>query len=115
SSQEFIFFIKGSLMKIWIPIAGLLLVAVGVCVVMAQSSAPKVNNVREFMRAKLEHSQKVLEGLATEDFDLIAKNAQSMSLLSQATNWQVLQTPEYSRQSKDFQHSAEALRDAAKK
>ncbi len=73
------------------------------------------NNVRDFMRAKLSHSQKVLEGLAIEDFDEIAKNSQAMSLLSQATNWQVLQTPEYLDQSKDFRRAADSLTDAAKK
>lgn len=79
------------------------------------SQQTRPNAVKEFMRAKLDHSQKVLEGLAVEDFDMIAKNSQAMSLLSQASNWQVLETPEYLRQSKDFQHTAEAVRDAAKK
>jgi cytochrome c556 len=67
------------------------------------------------MRAKLSHSQKVLEGLTTEDFDMIAQNAQAMSLLSQATNWQVLQTPEYLDQSREFRRAADAVTEAAKK
>ena len=78
-----------------------------------QSEEP--NKVRDFMRVKLSHSEKVLEGLTIEDFDLIAKNAQAMSLLSQATNWQVLQTAEYLEQSRDFRHTADALTEAAKK
>ena len=73
------------------------------------------NDVRDFMRAKLAHSQKVLEGLTTEDFDMIAKNSQAMSLLAQASNWQVLQTPEYLEQSRDFRRAADTLTDAAKK
>ena len=32
-------------------------------------------NLSEFMRVKLKHSQFVLEGLTTEDFDMIAKNS----------------------------------------
>ena len=80
---------------------------------LGQSEPP--NNVRDFMRAKLANSQKVLEGLATEDFDMIAKNAQAMSLLSQATNWQVLQTQEYLQQSQDFRRTADALTEAARK
>jgi cytochrome c556 len=76
---------------------------------------PVVNAVKEFMRAKLTHSQKVLEGLALEDFDLIAKNSQAMSLLSKDSTWQVLQTSEYLRQSQDFQRVADELSDAAKK
>ncbi len=90
----------------------------GLCVVLVvsvQSAEPQANNVREFMRAKLTNSQKVLEGLSLEDFDLIAKNSQAMSLLSQAANWQVLQTPEYLQHSQDFRRAADAVTEAAKK
>ena len=37
--------------------------------------AQESDKVAIFMKAKLEHSQKVLEGLTLEDFDKIAKNA----------------------------------------
>jgi hypothetical protein len=74
----------------------------------------KTDNVGVFMRAKLKHAQKVIEGLATEDYDMIAKGAQEMSLLSQATTWQVLQTPEYNQHSLEFRRSADALTEAAK-
>jgi len=73
------------------------------------------NKVREFMRRKLTHSQKVLEGLVTEDFDAIAQHAQELSLLSQAANWQVLQTPDYLDHSTEFRRAADRLRDAARK
>ena len=74
----------------------------------------KPDQVEVFMRAKLKHAQKVLEGLATEDYDIIAKGAQEMSLLSHATTWQVLQTPEYNQHSLEFRRSTEALSEAAK-
>ena len=67
------------------------------------------------MRRKLPHSQKVLEGLATEDFEMIAKHAQELSLLSQATTWQVLQTPDYLDHSTEFRHAADRLTEAARK
>jgi hypothetical protein len=70
-------------------------------------------DVRDFMRAKLSHSQSVLDGLAREDYGVIANHAQKLSLLSQAANWQVLQTPEYLRHSTDFRKSAEMLLKAA--
>ena len=101
-------------MKIWIGILLLGLAIIGLWVAKCRS-APKPNDVHEFMRLKLENSQKVLEGLAVEDFDLIAKNAQALDLMSKATNWQVLQTEQYVRLSQDFQRTAEAVRDAAKK
>ena len=75
----------------------------------------KTDNLDKFMRAKLIHSQKVLEGLATEDFFLIAKHSQKMSLLSQAAAWQVLQTPEYRQHSIEFRRSCDTITEAAKK
>ena len=75
---------------------------------------PKVNDVHDFMRVKLDDAKKVLEGLTVEDFDMIVKNAQEMSLLSEDTAWQVLQTLEYSQRSAEFRRTANRLRDAAK-
>lgn len=72
-------------------------------------------NVKIFMQAKLVHAQKVLEGLTTDDFDLVAQNSQKMSLLSLASTWQVLQTPEYVRRSTEFRHAVDALTKAAEK
>ncbi|MBX3415165.1 MAG: hypothetical protein KF708_20945 [Pirellulales bacterium] len=74
----------------------------------------KPNEVADFMQLKLRHSQEVLEGLAVEDFDQIAKNAQDLSLLSQAASWNVLQTEEYLQQSGEFRRTADALTKAAK-
>lgn len=48
------------------------------------------NNLSDYMQLKLKHSQEILKGLALEDFDTIAKNAQELSLLSRGTNWNVL-------------------------
>jgi cytochrome c556 len=69
---------------------------------------------REFMRAKLKHSQEIVEGLALENFDQIVKNAQQLSLLSHATNWDVFQTEEYLMQSREFRRATESLRAQAK-
>jgi hypothetical protein len=74
----------------------------------------KPDAVAVFMRAKLGHSQHVLEGLALADFDLIARGAQELSLASQASSWQVLQTADYARQSGEFRRSCDRLHRAAK-
>jgi chemotaxis response regulator CheB len=68
-----------------------------------------------FMRTKLIHSQKVLEGLTTENFDLIAKESQKISLLTLAEQWQVLHTQEYEQHSREFRRTADALTAAAQK
>lgn len=83
--------------------------------VASTARAQDVDKVGDFMRAKLLHSQKVLEGLVREDYDAIAKHSQEMSLLSQASNWQVLQTPEYRERSTEFRRSVDALTEAGKK
>ena len=85
------------------------------CLLFAHSTAQAQDNVAVFMQAKLKHSQLVLKGLATEDFDLIAKNSQAMSLLCEDELWQVLQTPEYRARSAEFQRSVDAVTEAARK
>ena len=79
-----------------------------------QVEGPPKRNVETFMRAKLVHSQKVLEGLTTEDYDLTAKQSQQMSLLSLASTWQVIETPEYTRRSNEFRRAVDDLTKAAK-
>lgn len=74
----------------------------------------KPNDVAVFMRAKLGHAQHVIEGLALADYDLIARGAHDLSLASQASSWQVLQTADYARHSAEFRRSCDSLRTAAK-
>ncbi len=77
-------------------------------------AAPK-QDLRDFMRVKLKHSQLAMEGLVLADFDKIARSAQEMSLLSLAETWQVLQTPQYIEYSRKFRKAADALTAAAQK
>lgn len=77
------------------------------------ASKAKADDVSAFMQLKLRHSQKVLEGVVMEDFEMIAANAQQLALLTQDENWQVLQTPAYRRYSDEFARIAGRLKDAA--
>ncbi len=77
-------------------------------------AAIKPDDVAVFMRAKLDHAQHVIEGLAMEDYQTIYRAAHDLALASQASAWEVLLTEEYSRQSADFRRSCEALRAAAR-
>jgi cytochrome c556 len=67
------------------------------------------------MKAKLGHAEKVLEGLATEDYELIAKHSQAISLLCEDELWAVLKTPEYQERSNEFRRTVNAITDAARK
>jgi hypothetical protein len=67
------------------------------------------DKVKDLMKRKLGHSQKVLEGIAINDFEMIGNNAQEMILISKTAEWQVLKTPEYELYSNEFRRSAGEL------
>lgn len=75
---------------------------------------PKALDNSEFMARKLEAAKNIVSGLATEDFELIAKSASDLTLLSQESNWEVFQTDRYVRMSNDFRDSSTRLRDNAR-
>jgi hypothetical protein len=78
------------------------------------SSVRAEGDLSAFMKVKLKHSERVLEGLATEDYELIVKNAQAISLLCEDEMWSVLQTPEYRERSLEFRRSVNAITEAAR-
>jgi hypothetical protein len=94
-----------------VPLVGL--VAMVFAATSPTQQIPRELKGREFMHRKLDHSQKVLEGIVEEDFDLVEKNAKTLSLLSQAAEWQVLPSAEYKQHSAEFRRNADALAKAA--
>ncbi|MBX9787425.1 MAG: hypothetical protein K2Y37_00790 [Pirellulales bacterium] len=72
------------------------------------------NRVGKFMRAKLEHAERLLEGLTTEDFDMLVRESQALVLLSEAAEWQVLETADYAAESSEFRRAADGLKKAAR-
>ena len=79
----------------------------------AADAPPEPDRVAVFMRAKLGHADRVLEGLAVADYAMIERAAQELSLASLDSNWQVLQTEDYVRQSAEFRRACDALKKAA--
>lgn len=79
-----------------------------------ETSSARDENLKPVMRLKLDHSKDILEGLATENFDLISRNAQQLSLLSLESSWNVLVTEEYLKQGNSFRRSLETIHAAAK-
>lgn len=65
------------------------------------------------MQRKLTSTQEIVAGIAFENFDDLAKQAQLLSLLSREAGWNVIQTPEYIRLSDAFRGSTAQLRKAA--
>lgn len=67
------------------------------------------NDVRAFMRMKLEASTKILEGLTTENFQLIRDGAKTLRTMSSAEKWRVTNDPLYRQYSLEFSQHAEKL------
>jgi uncharacterized protein (TIGR01244 family) len=59
------------------------------------------------MKKKLEHAQKLLEGIAIRDFELIEKHADSLVLVSKKAEFLAFKTPDYTMYSDDFRRNAE--------
>lgn len=94
-------------------LAGLLVVSVLVGWQLPAQNPLATKPLKPFMQHKLEHSKAILEGLALEDFDKIAKHSQDLSLLSLESTWNVLSTEEYLQQSTDFRRAIKVVIDAA--
>jgi len=92
-----------------------LLIAAFLCVSYLRAQKLESPDLKDFMRAKLMHSQKLLEGLTTENYDLITKHGQDLALLSEDEQWQVLQTADYMNRSKEFRRAANALAEAGRR
>ena len=70
--------------------------------------------MKAFMRTKLESSQSVLEGLAVEDFDLIAKGAKKLNATSAAAEFMVVDDPLYTQYAAEFRSIIDKMGKAAK-
>lgn len=78
-----------------------------------QPLPPKIDTAA-LMKSKLTASQKVLEGIVTEDFNSIARNANLLIGYSQAAAWMAQQSPDYQRFTVDFRRQATSLAKAAR-
>jgi cytochrome c556 len=88
-------------------LAVILLVGAGLAASLAQSKRNRA--AKEFMRDKLELSQRVLEGLATEDYALIISKGTRLSAMTKDADWRLFENPEYDQQSLNFRRHVDAL------
>src|SRR5262249_4035335 len=95
-----------------------LLIAVLVCLVavplQVRSSGQQPPKIADLMRKKLGHSQKVLEGIAMNNFDEISRSAEELILISKTVEWKVINSPQYEVHSNGFRRAAETLIEKAK-
>ena len=67
------------------------------------------------MQRKLVHAQKVLEGIAVEDYDTVVKNAEELKQCVKDATWRIIDTEKYVMFSADFMGHLDNLQAAAKK
>jgi len=92
-----------------------LVLLLGVATLSGHGGEPKKDNVlHDLMQRKLAASQKVLEGIALNDFDKIGKEADELIAVSKQTEWRVLKTPQFELHSNDFRRIADNLAKNAK-
>jgi len=77
------------------------------------SDEAKSKSLQDFMRAKLSASEKILEGLALEDLELVQQGAQSLHQMSSAEKWRVSKDATYRQFSEEFQRNTGELARAA--
>jgi cytochrome c556 len=85
----------------------------GVCVSSARTAG--ADETPALMKRKLQHSQKVLQGVAVQDFKMIERNADELIQISKLAEWRAFKTPTYEVYSNDFRRIAGALAENARK
>ncbi|MCY2983618.1 MAG: hypothetical protein NTY15_08265 [Planctomycetota bacterium] len=78
-----------------------------------QTGKASKSQLDSFMEMKLEHSKAILEGLATENFEQIAKASQALTALSLESSWNAHTTMEYLDHSSDFRRALHVVTSAA--
>lgn len=70
--------------------------------------------VKSFMYGKLDATKQLMEGLVTEDYELILRGTDKLRVMSMRTEWNVVKGPVYEQHSHSFRRSAERIAKAAK-
>jgi hypothetical protein len=79
----------------------------------ARPDEAKEPALAKFMRAKLNASSQILEGLCLEDFDAIQKGAEKLKSMSNEERWRVSNDAMYRQQSAEFRDAVENILTAA--
>jgi hypothetical protein len=88
--------------------------ACGMFTLAGHGGEPPKTKAAELMRKKLEQSQKVLEGIALNDFDKIVQHADELILISKETEFKVVKSPKYELYTDEFRRNAEEMVKKAK-
>jgi hypothetical protein len=76
--------------------------------------APKKTPIQLFMRKKLEATQKLMEGLAIEDYELIGQGARQLEGISAAADFAVVKEALYTQHADEFRRTVAKIQKGAK-
>jgi hypothetical protein len=74
----------------------------------------QTSGTKQVMRAKLDHSQKILEAVVTSNWQLLDRESREMALVVRDPAWSSMVMPEFIRQSEAFLRATNDLTEAAK-
>jgi hypothetical protein len=66
------------------------------------SSLAQTARMKQVMRSKLDHSQRILEAVVTSNWQLLDRESREMALVVRDPAWSSLAMPEYVRHSEAF-------------
>jgi hypothetical protein len=95
------------------PAARLILGTLLLAVASGLPSSAQTPRVSKVMRAKLDHTQKILEAVVTSNWQQLDTESRALARLTQGPDWYVLKMPEYARQSEAFVRATDELIEAA--
>jgi hypothetical protein len=70
--------------------------------------------MKQVMRTKLDHSQRILEAVVTSNWQLLDRESRDMALVVRDPAWSSLAMPEYVRYTEAFLRATDDLIDAAR-
>jgi hypothetical protein len=75
---------------------------------------PNAEAMTRLMRKKLEHAQKLLEGIAINDLKKVDENAGDLMTLSKLAEFRAFKTLDYERHTNDFRRTLDDMRRGVK-
>jgi len=80
----------------------------------APQATPRAKPTVPFMRQKLLYSQGLIEGLVTENYQMIMQNSRRLSDLTVSNVWITIQHPDYIRHLRHYQDRSQDLMKASR-
>ena len=89
---------------------------VAILLIAVAAGAPSAQTARtkQVMRAKLDHSQRILEAVVTSNWTLLERESREMALVVRDPAWTALALPGYMRYSEAFLRATDDLVEAAR-